>query len=84
MVPAANGVNGMSKAAKTQFGHGRVAATPAAADGARADPGPAGSPWQTGWPAGLALLALTLITYEGVRHAGFIWDDEMHVTRIPS
>jgi tetratricopeptide (TPR) repeat protein len=27
---------------------------------------------------------MTLITYERVRHAGFIWDDEMHVTQNPA
>ncbi|HEY1847568.1 MAG TPA: tetratricopeptide repeat protein, partial [Opitutaceae bacterium] len=36
-----------------------------------------------GWIPGLALLALAVIAYLGLRHAGFIWDDEMHVTQNP-
>jgi tetratricopeptide (TPR) repeat protein len=42
------------------------------------------SSWRRGWIPGLALLAMTLIAYERVRHAGFIWDDEMHVTQNPA
>jgi tetratricopeptide (TPR) repeat protein len=34
--------------------------------------------------AGAALVAMTLAAYLGVRHAGFIWDDEMHVTQNPA
>jgi protein O-mannosyl-transferase len=36
-----------------------------------------------GWVAGLALVAAVLIAYQRVRHAGFIWDDDMHLTRNP-
>lgn len=42
-----------------------------------------GAPWHREWLSGLALLVITLIAYERVRHAGFIWDDEMHVTANP-
>ncbi|HXQ80810.1 MAG TPA: tetratricopeptide repeat protein [Opitutaceae bacterium] len=40
--------------------------------------------WRSEWLAGLALVAMTLVAYERVRHAGFIWDDEMHVTANPT
>jgi protein O-mannosyl-transferase len=33
------------------------------------------------WPAFLALLLTTFIVYQRVWHAGFIWDDDAHVTR---
>jgi tetratricopeptide (TPR) repeat protein len=33
------------------------------------------------WLLGFCLLAVTLIAYQPVWHAGFIWDDEAHVTR---
>jgi tetratricopeptide (TPR) repeat protein len=36
-----------------------------------------------GWIPALALLALVIAAYQGVRGAGFIWDDEMHVTQNP-
>jgi tetratricopeptide (TPR) repeat protein len=35
------------------------------------------------WLRGFALLAITVLVFERVRHAGFIWDDEMHVTQNP-
>jgi tetratricopeptide (TPR) repeat protein len=41
--------------------------------------GPA--PARGDWLVGLVLLAATLITYRSVWHAGFIWDDNGHVTR---
>jgi tetratricopeptide (TPR) repeat protein len=33
------------------------------------------------WLESLVLLALVLAAYQGVTHAGFIWDDDAHVTR---
>jgi protein O-mannosyl-transferase len=38
-------------------------------------------PWRP--YAGLMLVAATIIAYRHVLHAGFIWDDEMHVTNNP-
>jgi protein O-mannosyl-transferase len=55
-----------------------------AGQGAPAGPGQGDSSWRWDWLPGLALLVMTLIAYERVRHAGFIWDDEMHVTENPS
>jgi protein O-mannosyl-transferase len=39
--------------------------------------------WRNDWLSGAALMALTVLAYQGVRHAGFIWDDDMHVTANP-
>ncbi|HTU01921.1 MAG TPA: tetratricopeptide repeat protein, partial [Candidatus Sulfotelmatobacter sp.] len=58
--------------------------TVAAAQGAPPGAGRGGSSWRGDWLPGLALLVMTLITYERLRHAGFIWDDEMHVTENPA
>ncbi len=70
----------MSRGPKKEIGRGRAPA----AQRAPAKPAPAVSPWRSEWLPGLALMAITLIAYEGVRHAGFIWDDEMHVTQNPA
>jgi len=43
--------------------------------------GPAPSILRRDWLLGLLLLAATLVAYRGVWHAGFIWDDDGHVTR---
>jgi tetratricopeptide (TPR) repeat protein len=75
-------INGsrMSRGPKKGIGRGRAAAAQRApAQRAQGD-----SPWRSDWLRGLALMAITLIAYEGVRHAGFIWDDEMHVTENPA
>src|ERR1700722_374402 len=40
--------------------------------------------WVYPWVPGVALVAMTFVAYLGVRHAGFIWDDEMHVTQNPA
>jgi tetratricopeptide (TPR) repeat protein len=40
--------------------------------------------WARHWLPGLALLVMTLVAYARVRHAGFMWDDEMHVTQNPA
>ncbi len=34
-----------------------------------------------GWICGLFLIAATLVAYQHAWHAGFIWDDDAHVTR---
>jgi len=56
----------------------------AAPQGALARQGQGDLPWRGDWLPGLVLLLMTLIAYERVRHAGFIWDDEMHVTQNPA
>src|ERR1035438_9523500 len=33
------------------------------------------------WPIGLLIMGVTIITYLPVLHAGFVWDDDAHVTR---
>jgi tetratricopeptide (TPR) repeat protein len=39
-------------------------------------------PWLApGWLPGLLLLAATLLVYQRVWHAGFVWDDDAHVIR---
>ena len=42
---------------------------------------PAQSWWHNDWFAGLLLAVATLLAYQQVWHAGFIWDDGAHVTR---
>jgi len=37
--------------------------------------------WGRGWLKGLLLVAAVFLAYQPVWHAGFIWDDEAHVTR---
>jgi tetratricopeptide (TPR) repeat protein len=37
--------------------------------------------WQRNWLQGLFLIALVFIAYARIVHAGFIWDDESHLTR---
>jgi Tfp pilus assembly protein PilF len=44
-------------------------------------PGPARAPLGGDGRVGLLLAALTLAAYASVLHAGFIWDDDGHVTR---
>src|SRR3989454_2625221 len=39
--------------------------------------------WQRNWLWGLFLIALILMAYARVFNAGFIWDDESHLTRNP-
>jgi tetratricopeptide (TPR) repeat protein len=39
--------------------------------------------WSNNWVAGLVLVAAVLIAYGRVAHAGYIWDDDMHLTRNP-
>ncbi len=39
--------------------------------------------WQRNWLWGLFLIALVLIAYARVFNAGFIWDDESHLTQNP-
>src|SRR5208282_4265462 len=36
--------------------------------------------WQKGWWFGLFLVAITLLAYQPVWHAGYIWDDDQYVT----
>src|SRR5580658_10099176 len=38
---------------------------------------------QPNWLLGLLLFAVTLIAYLPARHAGFIWDDDAHLTANP-
>ena len=37
--------------------------------------------WQQGWLPGLLLAVATLLAYQPAWHAGFIWDDDVYVTR---
>jgi Flp pilus assembly protein TadD len=37
--------------------------------------------WERGWLKGLLLVAAVLFAYQPAWHAGFIWDDNAHVTR---
>ena len=37
----------------------------------------------TAWLWGALLFVATAIAYEHIRHAGFIWDDDMHLTKNP-
>jgi len=39
--------------------------------------------WRSDWFAGLLLAFAALLAYQRVWHAGFIWDDEMHLTNNP-
>ncbi len=44
---------------------------------------PQRSTWQRNWLCGLLLIALVFIAYTRVFNAGFIWDDESHLTQNP-
>jgi tetratricopeptide (TPR) repeat protein len=44
---------------------------------------PRGLFWERDWLWGLSLIALVSLAYTRVLHAGFIWDDESHLTRNP-
>src|SRR5438132_8257306 len=44
---------------------------------------PQRSTWQRNWLCGLLLVALVFIAYTRVFNAGFIWDDESHLTKNP-
>ena len=44
---------------------------------------PQRSTWQRNWLCGLLLIALVFIAYTRVFNAGFIWDDESHLTKNP-
>ena len=49
---------------------------------ARQAPAPADSGWSgRDWLGCLVLVVGTLLAYAQVRHAGFVWDDDAHVTR---
>ena len=39
--------------------------------------------WQRSWVRGLFLVAVTLLVYHRLWHAGFIWDDSEHLTQNP-
>src|ERR1700677_3609232 len=39
--------------------------------------------WRTDWFCALVLVRATLAAYQRVWGAGFIWDDDMHLTRNP-
>jgi hypothetical protein len=39
--------------------------------------------WIRRWGLPLLLVAAVVVTYLPVRHAGFIWDDDAHVTTNP-
>jgi Flp pilus assembly protein TadD len=43
-------------------------------------PQPHPAPWRKDWLLGLLLLAATILAYQPVWHAGFIWDDDGHLT----
>ncbi len=44
---------------------------------------PAPSWWRRPWAAGLALVALVLVAYQPIWHAGFIWDDDVFLVENP-
>jgi hypothetical protein len=37
--------------------------------------------WERGWLKGLLLVVAVVFAYQPVWHAGFIWDDNAHVTK---
>jgi len=37
--------------------------------------------WERGWLKGLLLVVAVVFAYQPAWHAGFIWDDDGHVTR---
>jgi Tfp pilus assembly protein PilF len=37
--------------------------------------------WERGWLKALLLIAATFLAYQPAWHAGFIWDDDAHITR---
>ena len=39
--------------------------------------------WRQGWPLALLLAAATMLAYQPAWHAGFIWDDDYHLTQNP-
>ena len=49
----------------------------------RPDTTPGGSDRRLDWARALFLVAATLVAYEQVRRAGFIWDDDAHLTQNP-
>jgi|CZKI01.1.fsa_nt_gi tetratricopeptide (TPR) repeat protein len=67
----------MSRSPKNETDRGAATARPAAAAFQLAPS------WRRDWLPGLALLVMTLIAYERVRHAGFMWDDDRHLTANP-
>ncbi len=38
------------------------------------------SPWTKSWILGLLLVGATVIVYQRVAHAGYIWDDDVYIT----
>ena len=56
-------------------------AAPAGAEARGAAPGPSPAFPGRDWAFGLLLLVATLLAYAPAWHAGFIWDDNGHVTR---
>ena len=38
--------------------------------------------WERGWLKGLLLVVAVVFAYQPVWHAGFIWDDNAHVTKL--
>src|SRR5664279_2962655 len=42
------------------------------------------SAWNQEWVRGVFLLLVTLIAYQQTWHAGYIWDDNFHVTGNPT
>jgi len=73
----------MSRRPEQKF-HRAKAATGPSGDAGRSAPGlsrPGQSWWQGDGLACLALAIATLIAYQPVLRAGFIWDDDAHVTR---
>ncbi|MGA2557294.1 MAG: hypothetical protein ABSG04_13570, partial [Verrucomicrobiota bacterium] len=41
------------------------------------------APWRRDWLVGFFLVAVTLLAYQPVWHAGFIWDDDKFLTDNP-
>src|SRR5271166_6062654 len=71
----------MSRSPKKETDRGAASGRPPAAAGG---PGRGSRALLARWFPGLALLAMALAAYARVRHAGFIWDDDMHLTANPA
>ena len=73
----------MSRRSKKTISRVKAATVPPAivASPEQRNPAPFQSWWRNDWLAGLVLIMATFIAYQQVWHAGFIWDDDAHVTR---
>ena len=73
----------MSRRSKKEPRRVKAAVAPpaVAAPPARDEPAPAQAWWRNDWLGGLFLIIATFLAYQQVWQAGFIWDDDAHVTQ---